>query len=72
MNQKVKNILHDLSKYRDQINCCYECIVHDLRSGEQPQKDDIDELNAVSLEFVGLTKLLTHELRKGIQDEVRE
>lgn len=65
MKQNIKDILHDLNKRRDQINCCYECIVHDLRENEKPQEDDIKELNEASLELVSLIKTLTNELNKG-------
>ncbi len=71
MNARIKGLLHDLNKYRDQMNCCFECIVHDLKSGEQPQIDDITELTDMSLEFSKLTKLLSNEISVGVANEAR-
>lgn len=71
MNARIKGFLHDLNKYRDQMNCCFECIVHDLKSGEQPQRNDITELEEISLEFSKLIKLLSKEIQEGDPNEVR-
>lgn len=63
MNAKIKNILHDLNKYRDQVNCCYTCLIQDLRTGETPQEDDINDLKQASLEISRLVENLSNELK---------
>lgn len=72
MNNKVKSLLHELNKYRDQMNCCYECIVHDLKSGERPQVDDLREFNEISIEFSSLTKALIQHFSGEATNEARE
>ncbi|MFY7991925.1 MAG: hypothetical protein ACOVP4_01425 [Bacteriovoracaceae bacterium] len=70
MNTKIKNILHDLNKFRDQMNCCYTCLSQDLRTGENPQDDDINDLKQASLEISRLVDNLSNEL-KGSMYEAR-
>lgn len=70
MNVKIKNILHDINKFRDQVNCCYTCLSQDLRTGEVPQIDDINDLKQASLEIFRLVENLSHEL-KEVTYEIR-
>lgn len=68
MNTNIKNILHDLNNFRDQVNCCYTCLVQDLKTGETPQEDDINDLKQASLEISRLVGSLSNELRGGIYE----
>lgn len=70
MNTKIKNILHDINKSRDQVNCCYICLSQDLRTGEAPQIDDINDLKQASLEISRLVENLSNEL-KEVTNEIR-
>ena len=68
MNAKIKNILHDMNKFRDQMNCCYTCLTQDLRTGETPQEDDINDLKQASLEISRLVEHLSNELKGSIYE----
>lgn len=68
MKATIKNILHDMNKFRDQVNCCYTCLTQDLKTGEVPQEDDINDLKQASLEISRLVENLSNELRGGIYE----
>ncbi len=68
MNIKIKNILHDMNKYRDQVNCCYTCLTQDLKTGEMPQEDDINDLKQASLEISRLVEHLSSELKGSVYE----
>ena len=72
MSQKVKNLFHDLNKRRDQMNTCYECILHDYRQGEQPLSEDIKELEELLEAFSKLAKNLSKEIGQGVLNEIRK
>ena len=68
MNSKIKNILHEINKFRDQINCCYICVSQDLRTGEVVEVDDINDLKQASLEISRLMDNLSNELKGSIYE----
>ncbi len=68
MNVKIKNILHDINKYRDQINCCHTCIVQDLKIGERPQSDDVTDLKQATMELSRLIESLSQELKEVVYE----
>lgn len=70
MNQNIKNILHDMKSFRDEINCCYTCVAEDYRRGDKPQEDDINDLKKASLELSRLVENLALEL-KGKNHETK-
>ncbi len=69
MKTEIKKILHEINRYRDQINSCYECIAHDFREGEAPQQDDFQELESASLKLAALTKALMREKKEEVYYE---
>lgn len=70
MNQNIKNLFHDLNKRRDQMNTCYECILHDYRQGERPLDEDLKELQEFSEVFLNLAKKLSNEFGQGVSNEL--
>jgi hypothetical protein len=64
MNEKIRNILHDMNKFRDHVNICYTCLSQDLRTGESLQQDDINDLKQASLEISRLVENLSLELKE--------
>jgi len=70
MNQNIKNLFHDLNKRRDQMNTCYECILHDYRQGERPLDEDLKELQEFSEVFLNLAKKLSNEFSQGVSNEL--
>ncbi len=52
------------------MNCCYTCLSQDLKTGENPEEDDINDLKKASLEISRLVDNLSHEL-KGSMYETR-
>lgn len=70
MSQNIKNLFHDLNKRRDQMNTCYECILHDYRQGERPLDEDLKELQELSEVFSKLAKKLSSEFGQGVSNEM--
>ncbi len=52
------------------MNCCYTCLSQDLKTGGNPEEDDINDLKQASLEISRLVDNLSHEL-KGSMYEAR-
>ena len=69
MSNKINELLHDINKYRDQINCCYTCLVQDLKSGQSPQNEDMEDLKFSTKEFSNLLENLFHQI-KEVQHEL--
>lgn len=70
MSQKLKNLFHDLNKHRDQLNTCYECILHDYRQNERPLDEDLKELEELAGDFLNLAKNLSNEIGQGVLNEL--
>ncbi len=68
MNAKVNELLHEINKYRDQINCCYSCLVQDIKTGSEPLVEDIEDLKQATHEFSHLIENLFHQI-KDVQHE---
>lgn len=71
MNKEKRHLIHDLKNELDQISTCLNCIVFDLKEGQEPSLDDIADVKKSLRRFGMFFEELTKGQIKGVENDIK-
>lgn len=71
MNKESRNLIHDLKGELDQISTCFNCIVFDLKEGQEPALDDVADVKKSLQRFTVFFEELTTKKVKVTENDVK-